>query len=196
MNIELIAVSGDQVTGYVPQLAELRIRVFRDFPYLYEGSREYEEKYLSTYTRSDKTIIVLALYHGRVVGASTGIPLTEETGEVIRPFIQAGINPDDVFYFGESVLESEYRGHGTGVRFFEERENHAGNLGYKYTTFCAVRRSDNHPGRPADYISLDKFWHNRGYTRRPDLKTTFKWRDTGETRETEKEMIFWIKEIQ
>ena len=33
-------------------LARLRIEVFRDFPYLYEGDLDYERQYLSTFMMS------------------------------------------------------------------------------------------------------------------------------------------------
>ena len=37
-------------------LAALRIAVFREWPYLYEGSSEYEKKYLDTYLRSARSL--------------------------------------------------------------------------------------------------------------------------------------------
>src|SRR3546814_6179341 len=36
--------SGDAARRYVPELARLRIEVFRDFPYLYAGSRSEERR--------------------------------------------------------------------------------------------------------------------------------------------------------
>jgi GNAT superfamily N-acetyltransferase len=196
MDIQILTVTGGQVTRYIPELAGLRIQIFREFPYLYEGSIEYEKKYLKIYASSDKTIIVLARYEGRIVGASTGIPLTDETTDVKRPFIENGIDPETVFYFGESILERQYRGRGVGVRFFEEREKHAAGLGYSLTAFCAVKRPEDHPMRPPHYISLDQFWNNRGYTIRPDLTSTFRWLDIGNLEQTEKEMVFWVKDVR
>ncbi|MFU8859774.1 MAG: GNAT family N-acetyltransferase [Cyclonatronaceae bacterium] len=195
MNIELISLTGKEITSCIPELAELRIQIFREYPYLYDGSLLYEKKYLTTYTQSGKAVIVVALHDGRVVGASTGIPLDEQTGNVVKPFRDAGYDTGRIFYFGESVLEKPYRGHGIGVRFFEEREKHAGKLGYTATTFCAVDRPADHPMRPPNYISLDEFWNNRGYTVRPDLRTTFRWQDIGERTESDKPMVFWTKGI-
>jgi GNAT superfamily N-acetyltransferase len=53
-----------------------------------------------------------------------------------------------IFYFGESVLLSQYRGQGVGVRFFEEREKAARDHGYSQTAFLrrgAARRSSRAP---------------------------------------------------
>jgi GNAT superfamily N-acetyltransferase len=195
VNIELKNITGDQISGYIPELAELRIQIFREFPYLYDGSLLYEKQYLRKYAAADKTIIVIALVNGRIAGASTGMPLEQQTDNVTGPFRNAGYDTEKIFYFGESVLEKQYRGHGTGVRFFEEREKYAHNLGYPVTTFCAVNRPADHPMRPPNYISLDEFWNNRGYTIRPELQTTFRWQDIGDTSETEKPMVFWTKEV-
>lgn len=196
MTIELKNITGDQISGYIPELAELRIQIFREFPYLYDGSLIYEKQYLKTYAASDKTIIVIALVDGRIAGASTGMPLVQQPDTVIRPFKNAGYDTEKIFYFGESVLEKQYRGHGIGVRFFEEREKHAHNHGFPVTTFCAVDRPADHPMRPPNYISLDEFWNNRGYTIRPELKTTFRWQDIGDSSEAEKPMVFWTKEAK
>lgn len=47
-----------------------------------------------------------------MVGAATGVPMADETNEFKGPFVEAGWNPDEIFYFGESALLPEYRGQG------------------------------------------------------------------------------------
>jgi hypothetical protein len=79
------------------------------------------------------------------------------------------------------------------VAFFARRETRARALGFKLAAFCAVERPADHPRRPKDYVPLDAFWTKRGYTRRPDLRTTFTWRDLDETEESPKPMVFWTK---
>ncbi len=194
MNIK--RVTGKELIPWIPELARLRIEVFRDFPYLYEGSLSYEKKYLQTYVESTQSVIVLALDGNKAVGASTGMPLSDETDEVIKPFKEAGFNIDEVFYFGESVLDNSYRGRGIGFRFFEEREAHAKELGFKTASFCAIERREDHPLKPAGYKNLHGFWRNRGYEIRTDLKTEFSWQDIGEETESKKEMIFWLRNLE
>lgn len=196
MSLTIRTFSGPAATPYFDDLARLRIEIFRAFPYLYEGSMPYERRYLSTYARSPGSLFVLAFDGSKVVGASTGMPMMGETSEVKAPFIVSGFNTDTIFYFGESVLMSQYRGNGVGVRFFEEREKYAASLeGIHYCTFCAVERPADHPRRPADYVPLDDFWRKRGYAPRPDLRTRFSWQDLDESAESDKPMSFWIKEI-
>ncbi|UNK39219.1 GNAT family N-acetyltransferase [Shinella sp. H4-D48] len=192
--MQIKIVHGDAVTPYIADLARLRIAVFRAFPYLYEGSEDYEASYLATYAKSPESLFVLALDEDRIVGASTGVPMTDASGEFKAPFIDAGIDPQTVFYFGESVLLDSYRGRGLGVRFFEEREAYAGRFDrFDWCAFCAVERPAGHPLRPAGYVPLDAFWGKRGYKKRADLRAMLSWQDIGEGEETEKPMTFWLK---
>ncbi|MCX4193152.1 GNAT family N-acetyltransferase [Methylophaga sp. OBS1] len=194
--LKLERLSGDKLNQYIPELARLRIQVFRDWPYLYDGDLAYEEKYLQTYIEAPDSVIVLAFDGDKVVGASTGIPLKHETEEVKAPFIAADYDVDKIFYCGESVLLPEYRGQGAGVAFFDHREDHAQEIGgFEYSCFCGVQRPENHPRRPADYVPLDNFWRKRGYEKYDDLNTTFSWKELDETDESPKPMTFWMKKI-
>ncbi|AFJ01335.1 Histone acetyltransferase HPA2 [Methylophaga frappieri] len=194
--LELKRLSGEALKDYIPELANLRITVFRDFPYLYDGDTAYEAKYLQTYITCPESVIVLALDAGKVVGASTGIPLKFETEEVKAPFIKAGLDIDSIFYCGESVLLSSYRGQGAGVAFFDHREAHARELGgFQYSCFCGVQRPDDHPRKPAGYKPLDNFWRKRGYEKQSALQTTFSWKEIGESEESPKPMTFWMKTL-
>jgi GNAT superfamily N-acetyltransferase len=184
---------GAAVRPYLDDLATLRITVFREYPYLYEGSREYEARYLESYMRSERATVVLACHGERVVGASTAMPLTEHgEGGIVPVLAQAGYDPAQIYYFGESVLLPEYRGLGIGHAFFDEREARARALGMRITSFCAVERPAHHPLEPQDYVPHDAFWTKRGYTKRPDLVARFSWRDLGDEEESEKPMVFWV----
>lgn len=189
-------VSGGDIDACLPELARLRIRVFREYPYLYEGSIAYEEKYLKTYVAAPDSVMVLVRDGGRVVGASSGLPLEAEPPSVVEPFLARGYDPRRIFYYGESVLLPDYRGRGLGKRFFEEREAHVRERGrFETICFCAVQRPDDHPRRPADYAPLDAFWNRRGFVRHPELRTTFSWRDLDEEAESPKPMVFWLKTL-
>lgn len=194
MDIELL--QGPQIAPHIEDLAHLRITVFREFPYLYDGSLDYEAEYLDTYVRSADSLCVLVRDEGRVVGASTALPLADETLEFQQPFLSAGWDPARIFYCAESVVLPAWRGRGLGVRFFAEREAHARQLGrFDWCAFCAVQRPADHPRRPADYQPLDAFWARRGYRHHPELHTQYHWRDLDEAEESAKPMSFWLKEL-
>jgi len=194
--IEVKTFSGAQIEPYLDAVAALRIAVFRDWPYVYAGDRDYEKHYLSTYAKSPESLFVLALDGERVIGASTGIPLTDETAAFQKPFLDRGIALGDVFYFGESVLLREYRGHGLGHRFFDERESYARQLGrFALTAFCAVERGPGDPRKPEGFRPNDVFWNKRGYTRQDDMFCTIEWQETGASAPTPHQLRFWLRPI-
>lgn len=185
---------GDAIEPWMSALARLRIRVFREFPYLYEGTEAYEEKYLRAYAASKRSLFVLALQGNEVVGVSTAIPLMDAEPVFREPFVAQGIDPATVLYFGESVLAPEFRGRGLGHRFFDEREAYARQLSLPVTSFCAVERPQDHPAKPHDYRPLHAFWKQRGYVYHPEMTVEYPWLDVGDTEETFKPMRFWLRQ--
>lgn len=185
---------GDALRAWLPRLAGLRIAVFREWPYLYEGEAGYEEKYLAAYADSPGAAVIAAIDGERAVGCATCQPMTEATTAVQQAFRSRGMDPGRWCYFGESVLLPEYRGRGAGVRFFAEREAHARALGLQAASFCGVTRNDNDPRRPRDHTPLDAFWVKRGYSRRADISVVFTWREVGDDRETPHALGFWVKD--
>lgn len=188
------AIHGHDIEPWMTALARLRISVFREFPYLYEGSEAYEEKYLRTYAASANSLFVLALADDEVVGVSTAIPLLDAEAVFQQPFVEQQIEPSQVLYFGESVLAPAFRGMGVGHRFFDEREAFARQLGLPVTSFCAVERPLDHPARPAGYRPLHDFWRQRGYVFHPEMQIDYPWKDVGEPTETNKPMRFWLRQ--
>lgn len=189
--------AGAALEPLLPDLATLRITVFREWPYLYDGDAAYEARYLRRYIDSPRAGVVVALSEGRAVGAATCIPLADETEAIRAPFLARGLDPARFFYFGESVLLRPWRGRGIGVAFFAGREAHARAVSdCDFACFCAVRRPADHPARPADYVPLDAFWRRRGYTPYPDLACRMAWKDIGESDESEKELSFWMKPLR
>jgi len=191
--IEIRRLTGPAILPHLADIARLRIRVFREFPYLYDGTVEYEQSYLESYAAARSGVCVLAIDDGVVVGASTGLPLEEADEAFRRPFAEAGIDKRSVFYFGESVLEKSHRGRGIGHRFFDEREAHAAELGFGITTFCAVERPDDHPLKPAGYRSNNAFWTRRGYVLRPDLRSRLSWKQVDSPEEVSNVLAFRIR---
>lgn len=192
--IETRVLTGDALETALDDLARLRIEVFRDWPYLYDGDVEYERKYLAGYTHP--TAIVVAAFDGtRIVGASTGMGLEVSDEDFATAFADRPEALSEIFYCAESVLLSDYRGHGLGHAFFDAREAHARELGRRYSAFCGVVRPEDHPMRPAAVRSLEPFWRGRGYAPLPGVIAHFNWRDVGEADETTHPLQFWMRTL-
>lgn len=185
---------GDALRAWLPRLAGLRIAVFREWPYLYEGEAGYEERYLAAYAASPGAAVIAAIDGDRAVGCATCQPMAEANARVQAAFRGRGMDPASFCYFGESVLLPEYRGRGAGVRFFAAREAHARTLGLSAAAFCAVVRNVNDPRTPPGYRPLDAFWTKRGYRRRADIAVVFDWKEAGDDRETPHALGFWVKD--
>ena len=191
--IETRALTGAALDGALEDVARLRIEVFREFPYLYDGDLAYEARYLQAYRSSPRAIVVGAYEGARLVGASTGSPLPDHAEDFAAAFAGQDLALSQVFYCAESVLLPAFRGQGIGHRFFDVREAHARALGFTYAAFCAVIRAEDHPNRPAGYRPLDAFWRARGYAPLPGVVAEFSWKDLGQSQETDKSLQFWIR---
>lgn len=195
MEIRIEQLRGEAIASQLQALADLRIAVFREWPYLYAGSADYEKQYLATYMRSSRSLAILAWEGERCIGASTVLPLSDAEPAAQAPFRAAGMPIDRIDYFGESVILRPWRGRGLGVKFFELRERHAIEHALSTCAFCAVLRPDDHPARPVDYVPNDGFWTHRGYRPVPQLQAQFEWPDHGEGASTAKQMRFWMRDL-
>jgi len=201
MGLRIECLKGDSIGSGVADLARLRIRVFRAWPYLYDGDLAYEEAYLSGFAKGQTSVIVAAYDVDTIVGAATGSPLEEHTAEFVPLFAGYGYRAENIFYCGESVLLPEYRAQGIGHGFFDRREAHArelrDKLGYQfeYSSFCSVIREGGDLRCPPGYRPLDSFWEKRGYRKVAGMIGHYNWREIGQVSETRKPMQFWMRKL-
>jgi GNAT superfamily N-acetyltransferase len=195
MTIDVSVLSREAFAAALDDVARLRIAVFRDWPYLYDGDLGYERRYLAAYLQSPDALVVGAFDGPRLVGVSTAAPMEEHDEELGAPIRTLGIELSDVYYCAESVLLPEYRGRGIGHAFFDAREAKARALGRRWMAFCSVKRPDDHPLRPATFRTNDAFWRGRGYAPLDGVYAEYAWRDIGETEETRKKLQVWMREL-
>ena len=191
--VEVRSLTGDEIAAVLDDLADLRIRVFADFPYLYDGDAAYEATYLREYAEAADAVLVAAFDGAKIVGAATAAPMMHQKAEFRAPFEARGLDTGRLFYFGESVLLPAYRGQGVGHAFFDMREDQARRCGANAACFAAVVRAGDHPLRPEGYTPLDRFWAGRGYAVVPGLVTELAWKEHGEAGESAKVMQYWLK---
>ncbi|MFC7336999.1 GNAT family N-acetyltransferase [Haloferula chungangensis] len=194
MSVEVLRVSGEALMDALDEVARLRIEVFREYPYLYDGTKEAEREYLEGYAESSGAVLVLARVDGVVIGASTGMPMGEADEAFQQPFLQNTERLENWFYLGESVLSGRFRGQGIGHRFFDEREAHARELAFPSVAFCSVVRPQDHPLKPHGYRSHERFWTKRGYEKRPEWRASLNWKqiDSGGM-DVRNELEFWTR---
>lgn len=195
--ISIEPMTGPEIDAAIADLARLRIAVFADFPYLYDGDEGYEQEYLRAFAAAPDAVLVAARDGDRIVGAATASPMSAQQAEFRAPFEARGLNTETMFYFGESVLLPEYRGHGIGHAFFDHREAQARRCGADSACYASVIRPADHPDRPGDYRPLDAFWRKRGYAPVEGLVTHLTWKDhrDPEGSESEKALQYWMRAL-
>ena len=196
MTLRIETFVGPAIAAHVPALARLRMTVFHDWPYLYQGDEAEERAHLAAFAASPDAALVAAFLGDCAVGFSTCLPLRHEKANVRAPFEARGWDLTRFCYFGESVLLREQRGQGAGVAFFAGREAHARTLdGCDATTFCAVRRAADDPRRPADAAPLDEFWRHRGYARLDGMSCEMSWPEVAGAASVAHTLDFWAKSL-
>ena len=187
------ALEAPEIADRLDEIAALRIAVFRDWPYLYDGDPAYEARYLQTYLDSDRALVLGAFDGARLVGVSTATPMEDHAEEFGAAFAHRPEPLQSIFYGGESLLLPEARGRGIYRRFFDLREARAHDLGRAHVAFCAVSRPADHPARPATPQDNAAFWTRRGYAPLPGVIAEYRWRDLGNADETAHPMQFWMR---
>lgn len=195
MSLDIRVLTGGEILAAADDLARLRMTVFAEWPYLYDGDLAYETEYLRDFVASPDAVMVAACDGPRIVGAATASPMASQDAEFRSPFAASGLDIDSLFYFGESVLLADYRGQGLGHAFFDHRETQARRRGASAACFAAVIRPEDHPARPADHVPLDDFWHKRGYAPVEGLIARMDWKDHGETGASVKPMQCWMRAL-
>lgn len=193
--VEIESLTGAQIVPMINELARLRIEVFAEWPYLYEGDAAYESDYLRAFARAPHALLVIARAEGMVVGAATASPMHAQEQAIRAPLESAGHDLARMFYFGESVLLEQWRGRGVGHAFFDHREAHARDRDASCAVFAAVEREADHPARRRGHRALDPFWRARGYAPLQRLETSLSWKDRGESAETPKPMRYWMRAL-
>lgn len=191
IGLNVRVMTGNAIEPVLDELAALRIGIFREWPYLYDGDMTYERRYLEAYQGGRDSLIIGAYDGDWMVGASTGAPLSDHADDFADAFANSDLDLSRVFYCAESVLMTKYRGRGLGKQFFDMREAHARARGYDFICFCAVMRPEFHPLRPITYRALDGFWETRGYAPMPGIVASFSWKDCDQRHETRKPLQFW-----
>ena len=195
MTITVAPVMGAALVEVLPALAELRIAVFRAFPYLYDGDAAYEASYLADFAAADGAVVVVARDDDTIVGAATAAPLATQDAAWQAPLAASGFDVAHTFYFGESVLLEDYRRRGIGHAFFHHREAQARAIGATHAAVCSVIRAGDHPARPVGHRPLDSFWRGRGYAPLDGVTALFDWKAVGGNGEERHELQYWTRAL-
>ena len=192
--MNIIQLDCDSIRAHLDDLAGLRLTIFREYPYLYDGRLEGERRYLSHY--ADHGCVLAALDGETIVGAITGMPLDHEPSDFTQPFRDAGRDPVQYYYIGELLLQAPYRGSGLGSRMLEQFEQQIRQAEMFTHACCAtVVRPDNHSLRPTGFRPVEPFCRHHGYSPVPGAVVQVAWQQIDGTT-PRNSLQYWEKPLQ
>ena len=184
---------GIQIKPHIETIAQMRIKYFREFPYMYEGSMDYERTYLDGFSKEKDSLLVMAYDGDNLCGFVTGMPL--ETEASILESLDTATDLETNYYLSEFIVEELYRGKGLSRLLDEAIENKALSLGYSGFSILTVKRADIDPRRPEMYRGTDAVWEKLGFIK-TETSILFSWPtilENGSVEDIENLMDFWLK---
>ena len=186
---------GAAIADVLDELATLRLAIFAEYPYLYDGERADELAYLRGYADAPDACVLLARAGGTAIGALTGMPLRHEDLLLREAFAGGAFDLAESYYVGELLFLPAWRNRGLGQTLLARLEEQVAALGRYRTLTCAtVERPDDHPLRPQGYIPIGRFLARTGFMPLPGVTTTFGWRETDGVKRAHA-MQLWLKQL-
>ncbi len=198
--IRIEAFKGSAINPYVQKLAELRVREFYNFPYLYVGTIEEDAHYSQRYAEDEKALLVVAFENNQVIGLYSGIPFNSNMSflhEWEEQALQQDFELEGYYYLGELIVEKTWRNKRIGSQIIEMFFEEINQLGYKKMAGVTAIRPRNHPLRPEGYQDTDEVWPKFGlHKTNVTLSVNYPTRQAdGSVKDETNEMALWVKEL-
>ena len=178
-NIRIEIITSLKIASYIDKVSEMRLRIFKEYPYLYYGTMAAEKNYMMLYTTDAKATLALAYDDNKIIGISTGIPLLSNA-DIINDcpnlLMESGEVPADYYYYGEILLEREYRGYGISSRLYAAQDLLVKKWGFNKCCILTVMRDMQHPLKPENYQCTENIWKHLSFKQfEHPITTMFTW---------------------
>jgi len=186
---------GEEIAPYTNEIVQLCNKIYREYPYLYNGEDAGYESYLESYSQSKEAIICLAFADEKAVGIAAGIPMSQRRNRYDQTLLEHGYDPDALFYLGEFGLKPEYQGRGIEEVMYQSIEDFA-RKNRNLTTICfwEIANSLDLSQRHSGYLPKEDFWKKLGFIRHPELNFVIFWTNINESQDSPHSAVYWLKE--
>ncbi|MEB3702292.1 GNAT family N-acetyltransferase [Candidatus Bealeia paramacronuclearis] len=200
MTISIEIFKGPEGAPYIPKLAQMRVKEFFNFPYLYVGNVEEDAQYSQYYSQTPQGLILCAVEENEMVGILSGLPFSAPVAflKSWRNHAKAqGVDLSEAYYAGELIIEEAHRKKGLASQLMKHLEDEAKKMGYKNLAGITAIRAENHPLRPQNYSSADLVWPKLGFQKAPvTFSIDYPTRQIEGSALVEKnDMALWVREI-
>ncbi len=194
MTIQFEVLKGAQIKSIEQSFANLRIAIFREYPYLYEGDLATEKQYFDMF--GGNTICIIAKDASTVVGVIIGTPLQEIFDQFLKPLIEADISVEKMFYLADLLVLKSYRGKRIGHSLYELFEKEVQKT-EQFTNILIreIFKSPDDPKKPSAYYSLDPFWDKRGFKKMEGISQQDQWKAIGDEDISLHTMVYRMKKL-
>lgn len=190
---------GEQIRLYTRDLSHLCLEVYKEWPYLYEGSEEEGVEYIEErYVKNPDSLVCLAFQGNQLIGAAMGLPLCHAPPHYLTCF-KSDESLKDVFYWGELAVVPKHRHLKVAKEIYTKMGKEVIDSGkYRAIAFCEVTRSSDfiqkYP-KPDQYRGNDSLWLHLNFEIKANLTCQGKWRLVGEAQESTQDMVYWWKTL-
>ncbi len=195
--LRLELVSWEQLQPKLPEVSELFLHVYKEYPYFFPGpASEFLEMYEAL---PATTIACIALDGEALIGIAVGLCAQDAfifyKNYLLHNELYLETNKDltKMFFVGDMIILSAYRNKGLGKKIYqlleEEIKKH-----YSGMYLCTIQPSVDEHLKPANYLVADIFWAKQGFIRVPGMYVNLRWQDLNDTKVSSHHMPFWIKE--
>jgi len=192
MTVTFQVLKGTQIKLIEKSFADLRITIFREYPYLYEGDLPTEKQYFAMF--GDNTLCIIAKDRSKVVGMIIGTPLQDIFKRLLEPLAEVSI--EKMFYLADILVVKSYRGQRIGHTLFELFEKEVRKIGcFTSIIIREILKSPGDQAKPSDYRSLDSFWDKRGFKKMEGISQQEQWTVIGDDTTSSHTMIYQVKNL-
>ncbi len=192
-DMRIVSLQGEAIQPYVKDITELCLVIYREYPYLYEGTEAEYGPFIQEYAQSPHGIACLLFDDEKPVGVAIGVPLSAMRKNYQDGFAQFAPELTSVYYLAEFLLLTDYRNKGYGRELYRQFESLIP-AEYPTLSFCKIAERDTHPLMPQNYSPVDTFWRKLGYTEHKDWSFFVSWDDVGTLGNSSHQLIYWTKE--
>lgn len=191
---------GQEINSHIKEITDVALVVYRDYPYLYEGTVEEYLPILALNGKSSCGLGCLVYDNDKVIGAALGMPADEIRSHYLEPLLKVSSREKlkASFYFAEMLLLKEYRNSDLGQQIYNAMEKLVKAEGiFNRIYFCNIVEADQHPLKPKDYLPFDEFWQMEklGFEKCESLTFNAYWQNINETEDSPHQQVYWTKSI-
>lgn len=191
--IKLEILHGHEIAPYVKEIVQFVNKIYRNYPYFYNGDDTGYEAYLESFPNLGTVIVCLAFEGTEVVGIAVGLPMPKRH-VYQETLLEHGYELNELFYLGEFGLKPELQGKDIELSMYQQIENVANRSG-RFKKICLWEIEDTLGQKAPSYFPNDDFWKQIGFIRHPELNFQISWTNVGDTKESTHKAVYWMKNL-